>query len=106
MVTQKIRDLLKRGIKGGKKMGHRKEKGGEYCDWYVSVTNNAEHRLFHQHNVGAGDVWIVKKTGSASEAQYIETYFSDQLGTDGGIDRRDESGRDVYAYRKREHTDP
>ena len=43
---------------------------------YIGVTNNAEKRLFHDHNVDRReDDYIVCQSRSAHEARAIEGYF-------------------------------
>lgn len=71
---------------------------------YIGVTNNAEKRLFQDHNVDREeDDYIVCQSRSANEARTIEGYFQ-ELGASGFNGGGNDTSSIVYAYRKRGYT--
>ena len=86
---------------------HIKKRGGKYSSWYVGISEDPKNRLFNGHNVDKDkDVWIYQTASSSEIAREIELYFVDDLGTDGGPGGGDDDAKAVYAYKKKEHTDP
>ena len=80
--------------------------GGHPKTWYVGVTDDAQGRLFDEHQVHyQNDAWIYRTTASEEEAQRVEEYFMEY-----GLDGRKGGGRQgyrmVYAYRKSVSTKP
>jgi len=51
-----------------------------------------------------GDHWIYREAGTSQVARFVEEFFIDLRGTDGGTGGGDASSTSVYAYRKRPHT--
>ncbi len=80
--------------------------GGHPCMWYVGVTDDAQRRLFDEHQVHLqNDAWIYRTASSEMEAQRVEEYFQGH-GLDGGKGSRRTSSHMVYAYRKSISTEP
>ena len=74
--------------------------------WYVGVTDNAQGRLFDEHQVHyQNDAWIYRSASSEIEAQRVEEYFVEH-GLDGAKGGRRPGSRMVYAYRKSVSTKP
>ncbi len=81
--------------------------GGAYSAWYVGISKNARDRLFNDHAVDENtDAWIYRSAANTDVARRIETYFVDVLGTDGGPGGGDDDADQVYAYKKKAHTNP
>ncbi len=80
--------------------------GGHPRMWYVGITNDAQRRLFEEHQVHyQDDAWIYRTATSAIEAQRVEEYFL-EYGLDGGKASRRPDSLMVYAYRKSIRTEP
>ncbi len=80
--------------------------GGHPRTWYVGITNDAQGRLFDEHQVHyQEDAWIYRTATSEIEAQRVEDYFREH-GMDGGKGNRRPDSRMVYAYRKSIRTEP
>ena len=74
--------------------------------WYVGVTDDAQGRLFDDHQVHyQNDAWMYRTAASEIEAQRVEEYFL-EYGLDGGKGRRHLDSRMVYVYRKSISTQP
>jgi len=81
--------------------------GGSYPNWYVGISKDAKHRLFDEHGVDEqDDRWIYSRAYSSQAARNVESYFVNELGTDGGTGGGDEDADYVYAYKKSAHTNP
>ena len=81
--------------------------GGAYSNWYVGISNDARKRLFEEHFVRENfDAWIFATADSADEARWIESYFVNDLKTDGGTGGGDYTSKMVYAYKKSSYTKP
>lgn len=88
-------------------LNHIKKCGGNYFDWYLGISKDAENRLFNEHRVRReSDAWIFRKANSSNEARTIEDYFVKSLGTDGDTGGGDYTSDMVYAYKKAYHTNP
>jgi len=86
---------------------HMQKNGGEYSDWYVGISKDAEDRLFNGHTVKEkSDVWIYRTADSSQSAREVEDHFVNTLDTDGGTGGGDETSDKVYAYKKAQHTNP
>ena len=86
--------------------GHKDDCGGAYKDWYVGISKDAKDRLFNGHKVKVkGGAWIVRTASSSSVARDIEKHFLD-LGMDGDEGGGSDASNQVYAYKKKAHTDP
>jgi hypothetical protein len=86
---------------------HIDSQGGAYSSWYVGIASDRRDRLFNGHGVlEKGDGWIFRTSMSAEEAQRVERYFIDEIGTDGGPGGGDTNTTAVYAYKKNGHTNP
>ena len=80
--------------------------GGHPRMWCVGVTDDAQGRLFDEHQVHyQNDAWIYRTASSEMEAQRVEVYFL-EYGMDGGKGGRRPDARMVYAYRKSISTKP
>jgi hypothetical protein len=80
--------------------------GGHPKLWYVGVSDEAQVRLFDEHQVHyQNDAWIYRTSVSEIEAQRVEEYFL-EYGLDGGKGGRRPNSRMVYAYRKSISTKP
>ena len=80
--------------------------GGHPKLWYVGVTDDAQGRLFDEHQVHyQNDAWIYRTASSEMEAQRVEEYFL-EYGMDGRKGGRRPDSRMVYAYRKGISTKP
>ena len=80
--------------------------GGHPKTWYVGVTDDAQGRLFDEHQVHyQKDAWIYRTALSDMEAQRVEEYFL-EYGLDGRKGGRHQDSRMVYAYRKGISTKP
>ena len=80
--------------------------GGHPKLWYVGVTDDAQGRLFDEHQVHyQNDAWIYRTASSEMEAQRVEEYFLEN-GLDGRNGGRRPDSRMVYAYRKGISTKP
>lgn len=80
-----------------------KRNGGNPSDWYVGIAANPKERL-EEHGVKEG--WIHREAESATVARQIEAYFIEKVGTDGGSGGGDDETKHVYAYKKKDYTDP
>ena len=86
---------------------HIRKNGGSYSGWYVGIAKDAEKRLFEEHGVVKnGDGWIYRQAESNRAARDVESYFVNELGTDGGLGGGDLESDSVYAYKKNSHTKP
>ena len=86
-------------------LGFIQSEGGHPRMWYVGVTDDAQRRLFDEHQVHyQDDAWIYRTASSELEAQRVEEYFL-EYGLDGGKGSRC-PGSMVYAYRKSISTTP
>jgi hypothetical protein len=80
--------------------------GGHPRMWYVGVTDDAQGRLFDEHQVHyQNDAWIYRTAASEEEAQRVEEYFL-EYGLDGRKGGKRPDFRKVYAYRKGINTKP
>jgi hypothetical protein len=80
--------------------------GGHPSMWYVGVSDDAQGRLFDEHQVHyQNDAWIYRTAFSRLEAQRVEEYFL-AYGLDGGKGSSRLDSRIVYAYRKSISTQP
>ena len=80
--------------------------GGHPKTWYVGVTDDAQGKLFDEHQVHyQSDAWIYRTALSDMEAQRVEEYFL-EYGLDGRKGGRHQDYRMVYAYRKGISTKP
>ena len=80
--------------------------GGHPSMWYVGVTDDAQERLFDEHQVHyQNDAWIYRTAVSRMEAQRVEEYFL-EYGLDGGKGGRRLDSRMVYVYKKSVSTKP
>jgi hypothetical protein len=75
-----------------------------YPDWYVGTAADPKERL-NEHAVREDDWWIARRLASAEKARKVEDFLL-KLGCDGGTGGGDEASTAVYAYWKREHTQP
>ncbi len=75
-----------------------------YLDCYVGITNDAERRLFDEHNVDKNGIWIYCHGDSAKVARDAEQYFLDQ-GCQGGPGGGDDDSTIVYCYKITSTTD-
>lgn len=86
--------------------GHKDDRGGAYKDWYVGISKDAKDRLFNGHKVkGKVDAWIWHTAISSDVAREVEDHFQD-LGMDGDKGGGSDASNQVYAYKKKAHTDP
>ena len=78
--------------------------GGAKYDWYVGVTADAEHQLFHGHKVNRlFDSWIYRVADNSEIARNVKkTYLT--LGFDGDDDGEKLTGIVVYAFLKSANT--
>jgi hypothetical protein len=65
--------------------------------WYVGLTSNVEARLFGDHNVSRGGVWIHGRCSSASEARALEAAYH-RVGCQGAGGGGDNDSVYIYAY--------
>lgn len=77
--------------------------GGDFSDWYTGIAANPEKRLFDDHNVYKGDLWIYAPALDNNEARSIEAYLL-TLGCIGGVGGGDNSTKYVYMYKINLHT--
>lgn len=80
--------------------------GGHRKTWYVGTTDDAQRRLFDEHQVHyQDDAWIYRTATSETEAQRVEEYFL-EYGLDGGRGGKRPGSTMIYAYRKGIRTEP
>jgi hypothetical protein len=84
-----------------------REGGGEYEDWYVSVTDNPLEPLnevLSLHKVQSQRFTYIE-TISSQIARAVADYFVNQLGTDGNLGTKEISGacKSLYVYKKAAH---
>ena len=102
MTIVKSEKVIKRNI-----INYIDRNGGEYSLWYVSISENPDHRLFIGHNVDMkNDKWIYEIASNFEIARRIEDYFVKTLGTDCAKCGGDLDARVIYAYKKNPHTTP
>ncbi len=78
---------------------HIKKRGGSYAEYYCGITNDAERRLFDEHNVDKEHgVWIYRTANSDDVARKVEQYFLAK-GCEGGSGGGDEDSNVVYCYK-------
>jgi hypothetical protein len=88
-------------------LSHMAKCGGPYRTWYVGISSDPRKRLFQEHGVNEKmDSWIIRTATSSTIARAIESYFVNEIGTDGGTGGGDYSSCSVYAYKKNAHTQP
>ncbi|TET46774.1 hypothetical protein E3J62_03180 [candidate division TA06 bacterium] len=87
-------------------LDYMQQHGGEFPEWYVGISNDAEGRLRRGHKVRSLDPWIYAIANSSNAARDVEDFFVDNLGTDGGTGGGDETSDRVYAYKRAMHTRP
>ncbi len=69
-----------------------------YSDFYVGITNNADRRLFIEHNVSKENAWWIYRTAPNSEiARRVENHFI-KKGMRGGNGGGDNTSNIVYCY--------
>jgi len=79
--------------------------GETYTGWYVGVAEDAQDRLFKDHNVDEKNgFWIYRNAASRTIAERIEKYFVNQLGTRGDPGGGSDASRSVYAYKITDNT--
>ncbi len=79
---------------------------GSLSNWYVGVSQDAEKRLFVDHNVNKEtDLWIYENADNADEARGVESFFIAR-GAVGGSGGGDYTAGMVYAYKKSPRTKP
>lgn len=75
--------------------------------WFVGISVDAKSYMSRAHNVRLGsDPWYVGEATSMEEARAIQTYIRGRYGIDGDPAYVFAPGREVYAFRKDEHTHP
>ena len=75
---------------------------GGYADqWYVSLSAHPKKTLFNRHGVNErkGD-WLFIKAQSGKDAQEVEKYFVNNIGTDGKTTERLYIPKYIYLYKK------
>jgi hypothetical protein len=83
---------------------HREERGGDFPQWYVGITDSPERRLFKEHAVEKeGGVWIYNRCVSSETARAVERHFL-ALGMKGDEGGGDDESAYVYAYKITRHT--
>ena len=76
-----------------------KRKVSHYSDCYVGITNDAERRLFDEHNVDRKKgIWIYRKGNSDKIARDVEQHFLAK-GCKGGSGGGDKDSEFVYCYK-------
>jgi hypothetical protein len=79
---------------------------GPLGSWYVGVSQDAEKRLFVDHNVNKETgLWIYENADNANEANGVESFFIAR-GAAGGPGGADYTATMVYAYKKNYNTKP
>ena len=74
--------------------------GNDPSVWYAGVAEDAEDRLFQDHNVTKeGGAWIYRIAVSRDVADRIEKYLTDTLKMKGGPGGGSEKSVYVYAYK-------
>jgi hypothetical protein len=80
--------------------------GGHPKMWYVGGTDDAQGKLFDEHQVHyQSDAWIYRTAASEIEAQRVQEYFL-EYGLDGRKGTLRSGSYMVYAYRKGISTEP
>lgn len=79
--------------------------GGKPKLVYVGITDDLKRR-FTEHGLRSTDSVSYFDAGSLKNAKFIEYYFMNEVGTDGGPGGENERSRFVYAYIKQPHTNP
>lgn len=90
-------------------LAHIKEYGGNFCDWYVGVSDDPETALHQLHGVHrVEDIWLYKQALTWQACRTVQAYFIERLNTDGTLAELGTSQRppSVYAFRKSRRTDP
>ncbi len=81
-------------------LAYMRSHGGVWADWYVGIADDPKKRLFVDHAVNEGGIWIHSgDLGDHSTARAVEKYFLD-CGCDGGPGGGSNLTKFVYAYKK------
>ncbi len=73
--------------------------GGDYSEFYVGISNDAERRLFDEHKVNREKgIWIYCPTESDDVARKVEKNFLDK-GCAGGTGGGEDDTTYVYCYK-------
>jgi hypothetical protein len=81
-------------------------KGENYRNWYVGITDDARSRLFVDHGVSEkNDAWIFRKCDNNQAAKRIKETLV-KMGCEGAAGGWDEDTTSVYAYLKSPNTTP
>ena len=88
-------------------LSHMQSYGGPDNSWYVGISQDAETRLFSDHNVSQlVGVWIWKPADTSTNAREVEAYFVNSYHADGAPGGGDILSDQVYAYKKTTYTRP
>ncbi|MBO4456725.1 MAG: hypothetical protein J5802_03325 [Butyrivibrio sp.] len=72
--------------------------GGKYSEYYCGITNDAERRIFDEHNVDKNGVWIYRTATSDAVAREAEKFFLNS-GCKGGTGGGSDDCKIVYCYK-------
>jgi hypothetical protein len=89
-------------------LGHIKEFGSNFNDWFVGISSDPNKALFEQHLVDKKkDIWLYKQAVSFAACKTIQTYFIMNLKTDGSpvLDGSEDTDC-IYLFKKSKKTKP
>lgn len=84
-----------------------KNRDGYLHEWYVGLDQDAEKRLFADHQVDKKNgAWIYRIANSNREAREVVEFFLNKAVTDGESGGGDSAAIMVYAYKKASKANP
>ncbi len=88
--------------------GYIKEFGSNFDDWFVGISCDPKKTMFEQHQVDEkNDIWLYKQAVSFKACRTIQTYFLENLKTDGSPVLEGTEDTDcIYLFKKSERTLP
>lgn len=88
--------------------GYIKEFDPDFGAWYVGIASDPKRKMQSGHGVDlAEDIWLYKQAQSFTACRNIQSYFIQQLKTDGELVAAGNDDTDcVYLYKKSGRTRP
>lgn len=88
--------------------GYIKEFGSNFDDWFVGISSDPKNTMCDQHQVDEiKDIWLYKQAVSFGACRTIQSYFLENLKTDGlPILEGNEDMDCIYLFKKSSRTLP
>lgn len=86
-------------------IGHIRNNGADYSNWYVGIAEDARQRLFTDHNVSEElGFWAFIPASSSEDARIVEKYIIDNYKTKGDTGGGSDKTKYVYTYKIANYT--